>query len=132
GQTGASYTITVSNVWQSPSFGTVTVADALPTGLTATAISGSGWTCALANLTCTSNDALAVSASYPAITVTVSVAANAAASVTNTATVSGGGEVNTTNDTAADPTIVIQLPDLTVTKAHFESFFQGQVGGTYT
>ena len=31
---------------------------------------------------------------------------NAPASVTNTATVSGGGEVNTGNDTASDPTIV--------------------------
>ena len=37
---------------------------------------------------------------------TVNVASNAPASVTNTATVSGGGETNTANDTASDPTTI--------------------------
>ena len=54
----------------------------------------------LATLTATRSDALAAGGSYPAITLTVNVAANAPASVTNTATVSGGGEVNTGNDIA--------------------------------
>jgi hypothetical protein len=40
------------------------------------------------------------------LTLTVNVAANAPASVTNTATVSGGGEINTANDTANDPTTI--------------------------
>ena len=106
--------------------------DTLPAGLTATAIGGSGWTCTLGTLTCTRSDALAASASYPAITLTVNVANNAPASVTNTATVSGGGEVNTANDTANDVTNVVQLPDLTVTKTHIGSFSQGQTGATYT
>jgi fibronectin type 3 domain-containing protein len=57
-------------------------------------------------MTCTRSDALAPAASYPPITVTVNVASNAAASVTNTATVSGGGEVDSSNDTASDPTTV--------------------------
>src|SRR5437762_112328 len=108
------------------------MADTLPTGLTATAISGSGWTCTLGTLTCTRSDALAVSASYPAIILTVNVANNAAAYLTNTATVSGGGEVNTANDTASDPTAINQLPDLTVTKSHTGNFTQGQTGATYT
>ena len=38
----------------------------------------------------------------PGVDATVSVAANAPASVINTATVSGGGELNTTNDTATE------------------------------
>jgi hypothetical protein len=106
GQNGATYTITVSNIGTGPTSGTVMVTDTLPAGLTATAISGSGWTCTQPGGSCTRNDALAAGASYPAITLTVNVAANAAASVTNNVEVSGGGEVNSGNDTAADQTTV--------------------------
>jgi hypothetical protein len=41
----------------------------------------------------------------------VGVAANAPASVTNTAAVSGGGELNTANNTAADLTTITLPPD---------------------
>src|SRR5260221_4911715 len=44
--------------------------------------------------------------SYPAITLTVNVSNSAAASITNTVAVSGGGETNTSNDTASDATTV--------------------------
>ncbi len=49
-----------------------------------------------------------------ALTLTVNVASTAPASVTNTATVSGGGETNTGNDTATDVTAisVAGVPDL--------------------
>lgn len=107
GQTGAQYTITVTNSGGSSTSGTVTVVDTLPAGLTATAISGTSWACTLGTLTCTRGDALAASASYPAITLTVNVAINAASSVTNSATVSGGGETNTANDTATNPTTIL-------------------------
>ena len=106
GDTGKTYTITVTNSGNAATSGTVTVTDALPTGLTATAFSGTGWTTNLATLTATRTDALAASASYPSLTLTVSVAANAAASLTNVASVSGGGETNTTNDSASDPTTI--------------------------
>jgi hypothetical protein len=115
GQTGAQYTITVSNVGSAPTSGTVTVVDTLPSGLTATAISGTGWNCTLGTLTCTRNDALATSSSYPDITLTVDVALNASSSVANSATVSGGGETNTGNDTATDPTTVLAAPTATPT-----------------
>ena len=42
GQIGATYTLTVSNIG-SASVGFVTVVDTLPTELTATDISGTGW-----------------------------------------------------------------------------------------
>ncbi|MGA7953552.1 MAG: choice-of-anchor L domain-containing protein, partial [Gloeobacterales cyanobacterium] len=132
GQTGATYTLTATNSGTAATSGTVTVVDTLPTGLTATAISGTGWTCTLGTLTCTRSDALAVGASYPAITLTVNVASNAAASITNSATVSGGGETNTANDTATDPTTVNKVSDLTITKTHTGNFTQGQTGATYT
>lgn len=132
GQTGATYSIIVTNAGNIASSGTVTVTDTLPTGLTATAISGTGWSCVLGTLTCTRNDALAASASYPAITVTVDVAPNAASSVTNSASVSGGNESNAANDSDTDPTTVTQMPDLTVNKSHTGNFSQGQVGATYS
>jgi uncharacterized repeat protein (TIGR01451 family) len=106
GQTGAQYTITATNAGSSSTTGTVTVADTLPAGLTATGISGSGWSCTLATLTCTRSDALAGSGSYPPITLTVNVASNAPSTVTNSVSVSGGGETNTGNDTASDQTAV--------------------------
>jgi uncharacterized repeat protein (TIGR01451 family) len=132
GQVGATYSVTVTNSGFASTSGVVTMADTLPAGLTATAISGTGWTCVLGTLTCTRSDALAAAASYPVITVTVNVANNAAASVTNTANVSGGGQTNTTNDSATDPTTINQLPDLTIAKSHTGNFTQGQVGATYS
>jgi uncharacterized repeat protein (TIGR01451 family) len=132
GQTGATYTLTATNSGTAATSGTVSVVDTLPTGLTATAISGTGWTCTLATLTCTRSDALTAGSSYPVITLTVNVAADAASSITNNAAVSGGGETNTGNDTTADPTTVNGVSDLTITKSHTSSFTQGQTGATYT
>src|SRR5262249_47335352 len=83
--------------------------------------------------TCTRTDVLASNASYPPITLTVNVAGNAPLKVTNTAVVSGGGNVNTLNDTAADPTTIIPPPpDLSITKTHNGNFNQGQLLVPYT
>jgi len=133
GQTGATYTLTVTNTGAWTTVGAVTVTDALPSDLTATGLSGTGWSCTLSTLTCTRSTALAPGASYPAITLTVTVSAAAPASVTNTATVSGGGEVNTSNDIASDPTTInVVVPDLTIAKSHSGTFKQRQTGATYT
>ena len=134
GQAGATYTLTASNTGSGATSGTVTVIDTLPASLTATAMTGTGWTCTLASSTCTRSDVLAAGASYPAVTLTVSVSSTAPASVTNTAAVSGGGETNTANDSASDPTTVNPPPppDLTLTKTHAGNFTQGQTGATYT
>ena len=109
GQAGATYTITVTNVGTAATAGGVIVTDTLPVGLAATFMSGTGWTCTLAALTCSRSDALAPAASYPVINLTVTVAADAAASVTNSVTVSGGGQTNTANDTATDGTPVCRV-----------------------
>ena len=132
GQQGATYTITVSNIGGLATFGVVTVNDTLPAGLTAATMGGTGWSCTLGTRTCTRSDALGSGASYPPITLTVNVAANAAASVNNTATVSGGSQTYTANDTATDPTTITQHPDLTVVKSHLGNFTQGQTGRMYS
>ena len=107
GQQG-SYAITVTNSGSAPTSGTITVTDTLPPGLIIVAIiTGSNWDCSHSTglvLTCTSSSALAAGAGTT-ITLNVQVASDAQ-SVTNTASVSGGGETNTTNDTASDPTTV--------------------------
>jgi uncharacterized repeat protein (TIGR01451 family) len=131
------YTLTVSNVGAVPTDGTtVTVTDTLPSGLTPTPADNgfiNGWTVRTSGqtITATRSDALAPGSSYPVLTVTVSVAANAPASVTNTAAVAGGGEVNTANDTASDPTIINELPDLVISKSHTGNFHPGDRADTY-
>ena len=103
-QTGDTYTITISNSGLADTTALITVNDSLPAGMTAADISGTNWNCTLSPLQCTRGDTLFAGTSFEPITVTVNVANNAAGNVTNTATVSGGGESNTANDTASDPT----------------------------
>ncbi len=129
GQTGATYTLAVTNSGPDPTTGTVTVTDALPAGLTATAISGTGWNCVLATLTCTRSDVLAANASYPPITMTVNVANNAPASVINGGTVSGGGDPTPSTDN--DPTTIKSI-NLVIAKSHTGNFRQSQTGAQYT
>jgi uncharacterized repeat protein (TIGR01451 family) len=131
GQTG-DYTITVSNAGALPTVGTVTVNDFLPFGMTATAINATGWTCSQLPTTfvnCTRADVLAVAASYPAITVTVSIDSNVSANVTNSANVTGGGDLSTH---FANDFTTINVPDLAITKTHSGDFFAGQTGAVYT
>ena len=54
--------------------------------------------------------------------------------MTNTASVSGGGDATTTNNSASDPTAIVAatVPDLTLAKSHAGTFTQGQTGATYT
>ncbi len=133
GQTGATYSLSVQDGGLASTSGTVTVVDTLPASLTATAMTGTGWSCVLATLTCTRSDVLLSSLLYPTITLTVNVSASAPASVTNTVTVSGGGEFNTANDTGIDPTTITvsSLADMTIAKTHVGNFTQNQPG-TYT
>lgn len=103
GQTGALYRVIVKNIGEIASVGAVGVVDVLPTGLTATAIAGSGWTCVLSTLTCTRSDSLAASASYPPILISVNVG-NTPGPITGSVTVSGGSDGNNSNNIATDVT----------------------------
>ncbi len=131
GQTSATYTITVSNIGSVATFNPVVVADALPASLVLTSLSGTGWSCDLATATCSRSDSLPALSSYPAITATVNVSSTAPASVSNSVSVSTSGEVNTSNNSFADATTIIQVPDLTISSTHVGSFTQGQ-SGSYT
>ena len=103
GMVAARLSIEASNVGEEPTSGVVTVSDALPAGLTATAAAGDGWTCSGSSTrTCTRSDPLAAGASYPPITMVVNVAGTAAEQITNTATVTGGGDADPSNNSATD------------------------------
>ncbi len=135
GSTGNTYTVLVTNTSAvtKDAGQSVSVTDTPPTGLTITAMSGTGWTCTTLP-TCTRTDQLAPATAYPGITVTVTVAANAAASVTNSATVTTAQtESNTGNNTATDPTTITPAPliDLTISKFHTGDFVAGSTGNTY-
>jgi uncharacterized repeat protein (TIGR01451 family) len=137
GDAADTYTLTVSNVGAGPTTGTVTVTDQLPTGLAPTPADNgliNGWniTTSGQTITATRGDALGSGSSYPVLTLSVSVAPNAPASVTNTANVAGGGDVNTANNSASDPTSIIQVADLTVALSHTGGFKQGDSADTYT
>jgi len=131
GQPGT-YTITASNPGTVPSFGTVTVNDTLPAGLTVTGIDASGWNCFsffFGGLNCTRSDTLAASSSYPPITLTVGLDPSVAPAVINQATLSGGGDLSSHN--AAD-LATVSLPDLAIAMSHTGNFFKGQTGAVYT
>ena len=126
GQTGAQFTVTVTNSGGSPTSGAISLIDNVPAGLIPTAASGAGWTCSVSGATvnCSRSDALFAGTSYPPVTITVNVAASAPASVTNTATISGGGDVNTANNTATDiTTILTTIPPPTGVLTEVSSFY---------
>ena len=136
GGTG-NYTVTVTNsgTGDKAAVSAVSVTDAPPSGLTVTAMGGTGWTCTTLP-TCTRSDVLLAGASYPALTVTVSVASNATSPKVNSITVTTAAtESNASNNTAIDSTIIdpaVLLPAWIIAKTHTGNFSQGQNGVTYT
>ncbi len=101
------YSVVVANVGVASSTGVVMVKATLPAGMTATNLIGTGWTATLSNLTCTRSNSLTNGTSYPAILLDVSVDTNKTTSLTPSFTVSGGGDLNTNNNTVTDPTSIV-------------------------
>jgi hypothetical protein len=133
GQSGGFYRIDITNVGTATTSGTVTVSDTLPTGLTATDVSGIGWTCTVgATSACTQSTPLVINDSYAPIFITVAIAANAPTSVVNTVTVSGGGDTNNANNSFSDPTsIAAPLVDLSPSVAGNAFQAEGDTGINY-
>jgi hypothetical protein len=105
------YLLDVKNIGAVATNGTtVTVTEDPPAGMTITNMSGNGWTCSAATRSCTRNSVLAANASYPPIFVTVSFATyGTIGNVTNSATVSGGGDGTTVNNTSSNIAQVLGL-----------------------
>ena len=98
--------------------------------MTFVSATGSDWTCSIAGqtVTCTRPDAIAAGVTAPPITLVVNVATNAPATITNTGTVGGGSETNTSNDAATDVTPITGVPDATIAMTNSGGFTQGGNG----
>jgi uncharacterized repeat protein (TIGR01451 family) len=127
---GATYTITVSNSGAADTSALITVNFNLPSGITASALGGPNWNCALTPLQCTRGDTLFAGTSFEDITLTVNVGISAPASFTASASVSGGNESNTANDTATDPTQTVAALVLGVQSASASVTTGGTVNTT--
>lgn len=108
--TNGVYTLRVSNAaGEQREDNVVTVTDTLPAGLTFVSGTGSGWSCSAAgqDVTCTHPPFLDPGQSLPDLTLTVAVGGSAVPSITNSAQVTSASvDVNATNNTVSDPTIV--------------------------
>jgi hypothetical protein len=97
-----SFSILVTNAGSTASSGSLTLTETPPAGMSINSMSGSGWTYNATNQTCSRSDSLAAGASYPPVTVNVTFNTNAATDLTNTASISGGGDANPSNNTSSD------------------------------
>jgi sugar lactone lactonase YvrE len=113
GETGATYTVTISdNALAGPASGPVTVTELVPDGLQLAQMSGIGWSCS--SNACSRGDGLAAGSSYAPITVTVNVTASQPTQVLNQVSVIGGGSFPTG---ASDLTNILTTPSSPVLAA---------------
>ncbi|MFN5543367.1 MAG: hypothetical protein ACK499_13830, partial [Betaproteobacteria bacterium] len=121
--TNAFFTLTPSNVGTSATSGVITVVDTLPTGLSyvSAGSGGTDWGCGVSGqvVTCTSTGTGIINAGGTGnpITINVQVLSTAVPSVTNSVTISGGGEpaANISNNSA--------LAIVSVSSAPVNTFF---------
>jgi uncharacterized repeat protein (TIGR01451 family) len=103
GESGAVYTVTVTNTGTVATSGTVTVTETVPAGLILDSMFGTDWDCEGAVDVCTSADVIAPGSSYPPITVFVDVAGDATSPQVNSVSVSGGGAAAAASTTDSTP-----------------------------
>ncbi|NLS27358.1 hypothetical protein S2M10_23530 [Sphingomonas sp. S2M10] len=106
------YTITPSISGGATTASTVTAAFSLPSGMTYSSASGSGWSCSGSGQSgsCTRTTSFGPGTG-PSITLTASFASNASSPLSPSVQLSGGGASNTA--TATDSTLVIATPTIT-------------------
>jgi uncharacterized repeat protein (TIGR01451 family) len=97
-----SFTILVTNAGSTASSGSLTLTETPPAGMSINSMSGSGWAYNPSNQTCTRSDSLAAGASYPPVTVNVTFNTDAATELSNTASITGGGDANPSNNISSD------------------------------
>ena len=115
------FELAVENVGNAPTQGTVTVTDTFPSAAFASinSFTAPGWNCSASSgltVSCTRSDGLAAGSSCPPIVVNATLVGSPPATVVNTATVSGGGDTNESNNTGTDSGGAVAQADLAITK----------------
>ena len=129
GQQGI-YTISIQNHGPSDAVGPLSVIDTLPSSESLVSATGTGWACGAVlagQFTCTTASGLTSGSFAQPITELVAVAAaQLPGSITNTASV--GSPTNDPvpgNNTSSNPTTIVTLADLALTKVHEGTFVAG-------
>jgi methionine-rich copper-binding protein CopC len=137
GGTGA-FLYTVINTGAGASSGAYSISSQMPTGLTLReTLTSPDWDCSNSTstfLSCVRTTAIPASVGAPIVTAGVNIAANAPSTMTNTVVVSGGGEVNTSNNSGSVTFSVAARTPVTVNVPAGVSYtFNGQtVTGSQT
>lgn len=120
--TSFDYTITLDNIGLAPTAGQITVSDTIPAELTIDSVSaGSGFACTTVGqvVSCTSSEVIdAGAADIPVAVITVT--PDEPGNISNTSTVSGGGDQSPANNTTPPLTTAINPvagPDILVDKS---------------
>lgn len=134
---GNDYLIEVENIGDAATVGTTTVTDTLPEGLTYESASGAGWTCSAVGqeVTCTRAASIPAGAAAPPITLTVTASVpllGGSRTVTNTATVSTADDVDGSNNSDSDETLILDSPDAAIDKESSTETFTAADQGSYT
>ena len=113
GQTGATYTLTLTNGGDTSTTGAVAVEASLSPGFVPVGASGAGWSCP-SETVCTRSDALAPGGTYPPITIRFNIQNSLSSDATSTFTVSGGGDQKPSNNFAADTAFVRFISSISI------------------
>lgn len=123
-------TLAAENVGDASTVGPTVITDELPAGLTPLSATGTGWTCTIAGqlVTCTYDAVIAPGATTEAVTVAVDAAldqGSLGSTVDNSATVTTADDLVADNNTATDPTLILNGQDIGITKSHQGDFTAG-------
>lgn len=127
------YELAVTNPGSAATVGPTVVNDTLPAGLTYRSATGTGWSCNAVGQQVSCNRPAPLPGGASADPIELAVAATlppgqGSATVVNTATVSTSGDAFAANDSDDDPTLIIDSPDLAITKSHDGTFTAGGEG----
>lgn len=127
------YELQVTNPGTAATTGPTVVTDSLPAGLTYVSATGTGFSCSASgqDVTCTRATPIPGGSSADPIELRVAAAipeGQTSSNVVNTASVSSSGDAFTDNNSDSDPTLIIDSPDLEISKSHDGTFTAGGVG----
>ncbi|MDQ2622902.1 MAG: DUF11 domain-containing protein [Actinomycetota bacterium] len=123
--------LSAENIGDAATVGSTVVTNDLPEGLTPLTAAGDGWDCEITGqlVTCTHAGVIAPGEETDPVSVTVDASLEAGSlgtTVQNEATVTTADDIDPDNDTATDPTLILNGQDVGITKSHEGNFTAGK------